>query len=168
LIPQPRNQPSTRARAAGTARRSARRRSGLPDRRPESYEDRFKGPFASALLAILGALNAGESSLVDTATQDGFIGFLAAGAGGMSLIVVLVLFGAIFAGADIKATPLEQRGGVRLATALGVERVGREWDHGADGEPGPRFAPRRAAPAARIVEGPLHLTPPAPGPLAKP
>ena len=81
---------------------------------------KFIGGFYALLgLAILGGLNSGAESLVANATQDGFIGFLASAASGMSLIVALVLFGAIFGGTDIKPPPLEQDGGVRLATALG-------------------------------------------------
>jgi len=42
---------------------------------------------------------------------------------------------------------------------LGVDRVGREWDHvGGDGG-GPSFVPRREPPAVRIVDGPLQFDP---------
>jgi len=229
---------------------------------------KFIGGFYALLgVAILGGLNSGTGSLVANATQDGFIGFLASAAGGMSLIVALILFAAIFGGCDIKPPPLERSGGVRLATGfarfgvalvhtalhlllvtlvlwvaidvvpeicdasiaiwlvgaaalfaagaavgttifglfllavhklrrgkapenanqvysgqsiadyknflrmrlapdggltvygLGVDRVGREWDHvGGDGG-GPRFVPRREPPAVRIVDGPLQFDP---------
>ena len=224
------------------------------------------GFYALLGVAILGGLNSGAGSLVANATQDGFAGFLASAAGGMSLIVALVLFGAIFGGTDVKPPPLEHSGGVRLATALarlavalahtalhlllaglvlwvvielvpeilasiaiwiagvpalfaagasagitifamfllaihkvrgpkapgianqvfsgqsiadyknfvrirlapdgaltvyglGVDRAGKEWDHAGDDGAGPRFVPRRAAPAVRIVDGPLQFDP---------
>lgn len=229
---------------------------------------KFIGGFYALLgIAILGGLNAGEGSLVANATQDGFVGFLASAAGGMSLIVALVLFGVVFGGSDIKPPPLERSGGVRFATGfarlgvalvhtalhlllaafvlwvvievvpevcdasiaiwiagvpalflagaalgttifglfmfaihraraekapqianqvfsgqsiadyksflrmrlaadggltvygLGIDRVGRAWDHAGDGEPGPSFVPRRAAPGVRIVDGPLQFDP---------
>jgi len=229
---------------------------------------RFIGGFYALLgLAILGGLNSGAGSLIANATHDGLVGFLASAAGGMSVVVALVLFGAIFGGTDIKPPALEQNGGVRLATGLarlgvalvhtalhlllatlvlwavikivpdicdasiaiwlagvpalfaagaaagatifglflfaihklrgakapeianqvysgqsiadyknflrmrlapdgtltvyglGVDRVGREWDHDGEDGGGPCFVPRREPPAVRIVDGPLQFDP---------
>jgi Calcineurin-like phosphoesterase len=40
---------------------------------------------------------------------------------------------------------------------LGVERVGREWDHVDSDGSVPRFAPRHAAPEAALIDEPLHF-----------
>ncbi|MDQ3676565.1 MAG: metallophosphoesterase [Actinomycetota bacterium] len=40
---------------------------------------------------------------------------------------------------------------------LGVDRVGREWDHVAGEGPGPRFVPRRGEPAVGLIDGPLQF-----------
>jgi len=77
------------------------------------------GIYALLGITILGGLNSGSGSLAANATQDGYVGFLASAAGAMSLVVALVLFGAIFGGTDVQPEPLEPSGGVRLATKLG-------------------------------------------------
>ena len=69
-------------------------------------------------VGMLGALNAGEGSLVDDTTGDGFLGFLAGAAGGMSLLLVVALLGAIFAGTDVTPAPQEARQSVVLWTRL--------------------------------------------------
>ena len=73
-------------------------------------------------IAMLSALNAGERSLVDNATREGFFGFLASASGGMSIFLMILLFCGFFAGADIKPQPLESSGAARLA--LGVAKFG--------------------------------------------
>lgn len=67
-------------------------------------------------LAMLGALNAGDRALLDAA--DGFAGFLSEAAGAMSILLALVLFGAVFGGTDIKPDPLETQSGRRGRTQL--------------------------------------------------
>jgi hypothetical protein len=77
-------------------------------------------------MAMLGALNAGADGLYATATGEGFSGFLASSAGGMSLLMVALLFGAIFGGLDLKPHALEQRKSAVRATKaakLGVAIV---------------------------------------------
>ena len=69
-------------------------------------------------MALLGALNGGADGLFQTATADGFSGFLAAATGGMSLVVVAVLFGGIAGGVDIVSHPLEPKLSVVRATKL--------------------------------------------------
>jgi hypothetical protein len=69
-------------------------------------------------LAMLGALNGGADGLYATATNEGFAGFLASSAGGMSLLVVALLFGGIFGGLDLKPNALEQSKSVVRATKL--------------------------------------------------
>jgi hypothetical protein len=69
-------------------------------------------------MAMLGALNGGAHGLYATATGNGFSGFLASAAGGMSLLVVALLFGGIFGGVDIVPGPLEQKRSVVRATKL--------------------------------------------------
>ncbi|MDP2711095.1 MAG: hypothetical protein Q8O56_07735 [Solirubrobacteraceae bacterium] len=69
-------------------------------------------------IAMLGALNTGAGALFDSATADGFTGFLAASTGGMTLGMVVLLFGAIFGGTDIVPGALERRTAVVRATQL--------------------------------------------------
>ena len=69
-------------------------------------------------MAMLGALNAGADAIHETATGDGFLGFLAASAGGLSLIIVALLLGGIFGGTDIVPSALEQKVRVVRATKL--------------------------------------------------
>lgn len=83
-----------------------------------SFAGLIGGLYVLLGMAILGALNAGAGGLFATATDDGFTGFLAAGTGGMSLLVVALLFGAIFAGVDLVPGRLEQKSGVVRATQL--------------------------------------------------
>jgi hypothetical protein len=67
-------------------------------------------------LAMLGALNAGEGGLLDAV--DGFGGFVSEAAGGMTIILALVLFGGVFGGTDITPAELETKGGKRGAIKL--------------------------------------------------
>ncbi|MFP5361303.1 MAG: metallophosphoesterase family protein [Thermoleophilia bacterium] len=67
-------------------------------------------------LAMLGALNAGEGGLLDAV--DGFGGLLSEAAGPLTIILALVLFGAIYGGTDIKPDALEVKRGRRGATKL--------------------------------------------------
>ena len=67
-------------------------------------------------LAMLGALNAGEGGLLDAV--DGFGGFLSEAAGGLTIILALLLFGGVFGGTDIKPDALETKAGKRGATQL--------------------------------------------------
>ncbi|HUR84932.1 MAG TPA: metallophosphoesterase, partial [Solirubrobacteraceae bacterium] len=76
-------------------------------------------------LAMLGALNSGIGDLYPTATAGGFDGFLSAGVGGMTLVVVALMFVGLFGGTDIVPRPLEPSANVvrltklaRLAVAL--------------------------------------------------
>jgi Calcineurin-like phosphoesterase len=73
-------------------------------------------------IALLGALNAGEGSLVDNATGNGFLGFLASSTGGMSVVLALLLFGVIYGATDLRPGALQHEGPSRMATA--VARVG--------------------------------------------
>ncbi|HUR84165.1 MAG TPA: metallophosphoesterase [Solirubrobacteraceae bacterium] len=68
--------------------------------------------------AMLGAVDSGAGSLVDAA-GDRLDGFLAAAIGGMSLLVVVLLFGAIFGGTDIVPGALERNESTVRATKLG-------------------------------------------------
>ena len=71
-------------------------------------------------LAMLGALNAGEGGLLDAA--DGFGGFLSEAAGGLTIILALLLFGGVFGATDIRPAALQtkgaQRGTIQLARLL--------------------------------------------------
>ena len=67
-------------------------------------------------LAMLGALNAGDGGLLDAA--DGFFGVLSEAAGGMTILLALVLFGAVFGGTDIKPDAQEVKPGGRGSTRL--------------------------------------------------
>jgi len=67
-------------------------------------------------LAMLGALNAGDGGLLDR--PGGFSGFLSEAAGGMTILLALALFGAVFGGTDIKPDAQEVRGGRRGSTQL--------------------------------------------------
>jgi len=58
-------------------------------------------------VAMLGALNAGEAPLLESAA--GFAAFISAAAGGMSIILALVLFAGVFAGTDVKPDALETK-----------------------------------------------------------
>lgn len=77
--------------------------------------------------ALLGALNAGEGSLVDNATGNGFAGFLASSAGGMSVVLALLLFGVIYGGTDIRPGALQRERPSRMATS--AARVGVALAH---------------------------------------
>ncbi len=68
-------------------------------------------------IAILGALNAGEGMLVDSADGE-LLGFLASASGGISILLVILLFCATLAGVDIKAHPLEGNGATRMGLRL--------------------------------------------------
>jgi hypothetical protein len=68
-------------------------------------------------IAMLGAVNAGEGPLLASADER-FIGFLARASGGISILLMILLLGGIFAGVDIKARPLEGSGATRLARRL--------------------------------------------------
>ncbi len=83
-----------------------------------SFAKLLGGLYVLLGLAMLGALNAGADGLYDTATADRFSGFLAGSAGGMSLLMVALLFGGIFGGVDLKPDPLEPNKGVVRATKL--------------------------------------------------
>ncbi|HVE69395.1 MAG TPA: hypothetical protein VNB64_12520, partial [Solirubrobacteraceae bacterium] len=74
------------------------------------------GLYALLAVAILGALNAGENRLVEAGTADGFLGFLATAAGGVTVVLALLLFGGIFGGTEIKPGHGD-RGGPGLALA---------------------------------------------------
>jgi hypothetical protein len=78
--------------------------------------------YALIAIALLGALNTGEGSLVANATGDGFVGFLASSAGGMSLVLALLLFGAIYGGTDVRPGALQHERWSRVRTSLA--RVG--------------------------------------------
>lgn len=67
-------------------------------------------------LAMLGALNTGEGALLDAV--DSFGGFVSEAAGGLTIILALVLFGGIFGGTDITPDALETKGPRRRATQL--------------------------------------------------
>ena len=67
-------------------------------------------------LAMLGALNAGEGALLDAV--DSFGGFLSEAAGGLTIILALVLFGGVFGGTDITPDALETKSGKRGATQV--------------------------------------------------
>jgi len=62
-------------------------------------------------LAMLGALNAGDGALLDAV--DGFGGFLSEAAGGLTIILALVLLAGLFGGTDIKPDALETKGATR-------------------------------------------------------
>ncbi len=223
----------------------------------------FLGALYAVLgITMLGTLNGGDQGIYATATAEGFVGFLAAGTGAMSLLLVLALFGAIFGGTDIVAARSERNAGVvraaklaklgvaaahtavhvaivavvlwlvlklvgdvplaiwavavvALAAAgaalgatvfgavllaihrvrgvkaweaanqvftgqsipdyknfvrmrftadggltlypLGIDRIGREWDHTPDRAPAPKFTPRGAAPAVHAIDVPLRF-----------
>ncbi len=67
-------------------------------------------------LAMLGALNAGEGALLDAV--GGFGGFLSEAAGGLTMILAVLLFGGVFGATDIAPDALETKGGKRGATRL--------------------------------------------------
>lgn len=67
-------------------------------------------------LAMLGALNAGQGGLLDAV--DGFGGMLSEAAGGMTIVLALLLFGGVFGGTDVTPDPLETKRGGRGATQL--------------------------------------------------
>jgi hypothetical protein len=213
-------------------------------------------------ITILGTLNGGDNGIFATATSEGFVGFLAASASAMSLLLLLALFGGIFGGTDIVPGAMEKNAGVvritkavkvgvaalhtaihiaivalvlwlvlklvgdtpltiwfvgivALAAAgaalgatvfgafmlaihkirgvkawenanqvftgqsipdyknlvrmrfapdgsltlypLGIDRVGRDWDHTPDRAPAPTFTPRGAAPAVHAIDVPLRF-----------
>jgi hypothetical protein len=65
-------------------------------------------------LAMLGALNAGDGGLL--ADAGSFGRFVGESAGGMTILLALVLFGGLFAGTDIEADALETKSGARGRT----------------------------------------------------
>ena len=67
---------------------------------------------------MLGALNSGLAGLFATATLDGFDGFLSGAVGGMTLVVVALLFLGLLVGTDIVPHPLEPKAGVVRLTKL--------------------------------------------------
>ena len=67
-------------------------------------------------LAMLGALNAGDRGLLDA--TSGFFGFLSEAAGGMTILLALTLFGAVFGGTDIKPDAQELKAGGRGSTQV--------------------------------------------------
>ncbi|HTN25213.1 MAG TPA: hypothetical protein VL120_14575 [Solirubrobacteraceae bacterium] len=69
-------------------------------------------------LTMLSALKAIVGTVYVNATAAGFDGFLSAAIGSTTVLVVLVLFGGLYAGTDIVAPALEQREGVVRATKL--------------------------------------------------
>jgi hypothetical protein len=69
-------------------------------------------------LTMLSALKALVGTVYVNATGAGFDGFLSASIGGPTMLVVLVLFGGLYAGTDVVAPALEQREGVVRATKL--------------------------------------------------
>ena len=83
-----------------------------------SFAGLIGGLYVLLGMAMLGALNGGADGLYETATANGFSGLLAAAAGGMSLVVVALLFGATFGSLDLVPNPLEQKMGVVRATKL--------------------------------------------------
>ncbi|MEA2194957.1 MAG: hypothetical protein QOG42_1391 [Solirubrobacteraceae bacterium] len=82
-----------------------------------SFAGLLGGLYVLLGMAMLGALN-GAGGLYDTATSGGFSGFLGSAAGGMTLLVVGLLFGGIFGGLDIVPDPLEPKVSVVRATKL--------------------------------------------------
>ncbi len=83
-----------------------------------SFAGLIGGLYVLLGMTMLGALNAGAGGLFATATADGFSGFLAAATGGMSLVIVALLFAATFGGLDLVPDPLEQNRNVVRATKL--------------------------------------------------
>ncbi|HWC26430.1 MAG TPA: hypothetical protein VG474_07600 [Solirubrobacteraceae bacterium] len=81
-----------------------------------SFAALLGGVYVLLGLAMLGTLNAGEGALLDAV--DGFLGFLSAAAGGFSIVLALLLFGAVLGGTDIKPDALDTRRGRRGATLL--------------------------------------------------
>jgi hypothetical protein len=73
--------------------------------------------------AMLGALNAGAGSLYDNAARDGVVGMLTGSVGGASLILVALLFGAIFAGTDVAAPPTAPNAGATKLAKLAVALI---------------------------------------------
>ncbi|MBW3652549.1 MAG: metallophosphoesterase [Actinobacteria bacterium] len=65
-------------------------------------------------LAMLGALNAGGGALLDGV--DGFGGFVSKAAGGLIVVLALLLWGGVFAATDITPDALETKTGRRGAT----------------------------------------------------
>jgi hypothetical protein len=82
----------------------------------------FGAIYVLLAIALLGALNTGEGSLVANATGDGFLGFLASSAGGMSLVLAVALFGWCYGATDVRPGALQHEGSSRLKT--GAARVG--------------------------------------------
>jgi len=83
-----------------------------------SFAGLLGGLYVLLGMAMLGALNAGADGLFATTTANGFSGFLASSAGGMSLLMVALLFGGIFGGLDLVPGPLEEKKSIVRATKL--------------------------------------------------
>ncbi len=81
-----------------------------------SFAGMLGGLYVLLGMAMLGALNAGADGLFAAATAEDFSGFLAGATGGMSLVVVVLLFAGILAAVDISPGPLEPRVSVVRAT----------------------------------------------------
>jgi len=77
-----------------------------------SFAGLFGAVYVLLGIAILGALGADEGNLVD-ATREGFSGFLASASGGISILLMILLFCGILAGVDITPQPLEGSGATR-------------------------------------------------------
>jgi hypothetical protein len=83
-----------------------------------SFARLFGSIYAVLGAAVLGTLNSGDGALVASATADGFRGHLASSVGGASLIVVALLFAALFAGTDIVPRALESNAAAEAATKV--------------------------------------------------
>jgi hypothetical protein len=73
--------------------------------------------YALLALAMLSALNVAAGDLVDSATAGGLFGMLAGAAGGMSIMLALLVLVVAFGSAEILPDPLERSGAVRKATS---------------------------------------------------
>ena len=92
-----------------------------------SFAQLLGGLYVLLGLAMLGALNGGAGGLFATATRDGFDGFLSGAVGGMTLVVIALIFFGLLGGTDIVPRPLEPSSGVVRLTKLA--RVGVALAH---------------------------------------
>ncbi|MGH2900016.1 MAG: metallophosphoesterase, partial [Solirubrobacteraceae bacterium] len=81
-----------------------------------SFAALMGGVYVLLGLAMLGALNAGDGGLLTAVS--GFGGFVSEGAGGLTIILALVIFGGLYGGTDITPAALDTQGGGRGATKL--------------------------------------------------